>query len=154
MYAVHTVHLMSKLTLMCAEHTCVLQFLLSNSVQIRMWHKIGCKWVNFRVLHASYISYTACNPYIMCCMKVRSTRVILHTTGFTREYLPLVSYYLQVQNCTTGVTCEYFQLISNHLRAVYSSCCTSLTYELSTKFLEAQSVTGIFCKFGCGLYCS
>ena len=25
-------------------------------------------------------------------------------TGFTRKYLPLINYYLQVQKCTTGVT--------------------------------------------------
>ena len=32
------------------------------------------------------------------------------TTGFTHEYLPLVSYYLRVQKYTTGVTHEYFQI--------------------------------------------
>ena len=36
-------------------------------------------------------------------------------TGFTREYLPVVSYYLLVQKCITGVTREYFQLVSNRL---------------------------------------
>ena len=35
---------------------------------------------------------------------------IKHTTGFTHKYLPLVSYYLRVQNCMTGVTCKYFNL--------------------------------------------
>ena len=44
------------------------------------------------------------------------------TTGFTREYLSLVSYCSQVQKCTTGVTQEYFQLVSNHSRALYFLC--------------------------------
>ena len=28
--------------------------------------------------------------------------------GFTSEYLPLISYYLQVQKCTPGVIQKYF----------------------------------------------
>ena len=66
-----------------------------------------------------------------------------HTKGFTDEYLPLVGYYSQVQNCATGVTHEYFQLINNRSQAVYSSCCMSPTRELSSKFLEAQCVTRV-----------
>ena len=54
------------------------------------------------------------------------------TTGFIREYLPLVSYYFQAQKCTTEVTCDYLQLICNLSRAVYSSSSTSPTHELSS----------------------
>ena len=32
-------------------------------------------------------------------------------TGFSGEYLPLVSYYSRVQKCTIGVTGENFQLV-------------------------------------------
>ena len=68
---------------------------------------------------------------------------IKRTTGFTHEYLPLVNYYLQ-QKCTAGVTREYFHLVSNHSWAVYSSCCTSPTHELPSKFLKARRVTHVF----------
>ena len=75
------------------------------------------------------------------------------TTGFTCKYLSLVSYYLRVKNCMTGVICEYFQLVSNRSQAVYFPCCMSLTHELSSNFLEAWSITCVFCKLGCELYC-
>ena len=51
--------LMSKLTLTCGEHVCVLKFLLSDTVTTRMWHEMGCMWVNFCVLHVSYILCSA-----------------------------------------------------------------------------------------------
>ena len=56
-----------------------------------------------------------------------------HTKGFTHEYLPLIGYYLRVQNCTKGVTRKYFQLINNRSQAVYSSCYTSPTHKLHAK---------------------
>ena len=52
----------------------------------------------------------------------------------------------------TEVTCEYFQLVSNHPQVVCFSCCTSPTRKLSSKFLEALSVTSVFCKLGHELY--
>ena len=53
----------------------------------------------------------------------------------TSEYLPLISYYSRVQKCTTGVS--YSKVFS---QAMYSSCSTRPTCELSSKFLEAQRV--------------
>ena len=50
---------------------CVLQFLLSDSLQTCMWHATGCTWVNFHVLHSCYILCAECDPYFMCCMIVR-----------------------------------------------------------------------------------
>ena len=74
-------------------------------------------------------------------------------TGFTREYLPLISYYLQVQKCTTGVAYEYFQLVSSRLRAVHFLCCTSPTREYLQIFLRHETLLVFLCKLGCELYC-
>ena len=39
-------------------------------------------------------------------------------TGFTHEYLQLISYYSRTQKCTIGVTREYFNssVIAHELR--------------------------------------
>ena len=49
----------------------------SDSVQTLIWHEMGCTSVNVRVLHVSYISCTAHNPYFVCSRIVRSMQVIL-----------------------------------------------------------------------------
>ena len=76
-------------------------------------------------------------------------------TGFTHMHLPLVSdysqvlsiqqdslsrfsYYSQAQKCVIGVTRKYFQLVSNRSQAVYFSCHTSPTRELSSNFLRHE----------------
>ena len=73
-----TVQFTPKLTLTCTEHACVLQLLLSDSVQTCMSYTMSCRQVNFCALHASYILCTACDPYFVYYTIVRSTWVILH----------------------------------------------------------------------------
>ena len=71
---------------------------------------------------------------------------IKHTTGFTHEYLPLVSYHSRVQKCTTGVTHKYFQLVSNRSWAVYFSCrmqCTSCSWVV----YFSCHVLLVYCRF-------
>ena len=52
---VATVQLISKLTLACAEHACVLQFLSCRTRLKRVRHATGCTRAIFRTLHASDI---------------------------------------------------------------------------------------------------
>lgn len=74
------------------------------------------------------------------------------TTVVTHECLELVSYYSRVLKCTTEVARKHLQLESNHLRAVYFSCRTSPTRELSSKFLESWRIARVFCKLERELY--
>ena len=46
-------------------HICSSIFVVTQ-VKTCVWHKIGCTWVNFRVLHLSYISCTSCPQVILC----------------------------------------------------------------------------------------
>ena len=68
-----TVQLISKLTLACTEHACVLQFLSSDMHVKRMWHATGCTRAIFHALHASAIHVlhasgeTACESDFVCC---------------------------------------------------------------------------------------
>ena len=72
-------------------------------------------------------------PHISDYLQVRTKCMI----GFTCEYLPLISYYLQVQKSKTEVTHEYLQLVSEHSQAVCSSSSMNSTNKLSSKFIEA-----------------
>ena len=73
------------------------------------------------------------------------------TTGFTREYLSLVSYYSWVEKVHDGNYSRAFSIRQLSLASSILSCRTSPT---RAKFLEARIVTCIFCKLVCELYCT
>ena len=92
-------------------------------------------------------------------------------TGFTHVLWPLVSDYLWVLSAqqdslvsiyhSSVITCKYksaqqqlLASIFNRFQAVYFSCRTSPTHKLSSNFLEAQSVSCVFCKLGSELNCN
>ena len=87
-------------------------------------------------------AFTTCQWLLVSIMCI--TEFTCEHYAHDRIHLWVFSYYSRVQKCMTEVTCEYFQLVSNRSRAVCFSCRTSPTRELSSKFLEAWSVTCVF----------
>ena len=58
---IHTVQLTSKLTLACGEHVCInSSIFVMTRIKTCMWHEMVYTRVKFRVLHANYFSWSAC----------------------------------------------------------------------------------------------
>ena len=92
-----------------------------------------------------------------------------HMTGFTHKYLPLVSDYLQVLSAQQDslMSIYHSSVITHKYKSAQQELVISIFYssviarkqfiscvvrcptcDLSLKFLEAQSITHVFCKLG------
>ena len=108
-----TVQLISKLTLACTEHVCVLQFLSSHTRVKCVWHATGCTRVIFCALHTCNILRTAHERYLcaydsnetaresdfMCCTQVT---LLVCYTRVNVELIPWSTYVRTLYLLHTG----------------------------------------------------